>query len=99
VVVGRVVAPPARPLLVAPGAAADRAEHVPAHHPSADVLARFLDDPCALVHLASLRAMGFAPSGPRSAFFVFTLASVHGLRFALPICTRAIPEPATWKVS
>ena len=29
-------------------------------------------------------------------FFVFTFASVHGLRFALPICTRAIPEPATW---
>jgi hypothetical protein len=31
-VVGRVVTPLARPLLVAPGTAADRAEHVPAHH-------------------------------------------------------------------
>src|SRR6266545_2489865 len=29
----RVVAPPARPLLVAPGAADDGAENVPAHHP------------------------------------------------------------------
>src|SRR5438093_7016607 len=38
VVVGRVVAPPARPLLVAPGTTTDRAEHVPAHQPSADVL-------------------------------------------------------------
>src|SRR5262249_20234927 len=38
-------------------------------------------------------------SGPRSEFFVFTFASVHGLRFALPICASAIPEPATWNVS
>src|SRR5205823_8243531 len=38
VVVGRVVAPPARPLLVAPGTTVDRAEHVAAHYPSADVL-------------------------------------------------------------
>jgi hypothetical protein len=36
---------------------------------------------------------------PRSGFFVFTFASVHGLRFALPICMREIPEPATWNVS
>jgi transposase len=28
-----------------------------------------------------------------------TFASVHGLRFAMPICTREIPEPATWNVS
>jgi len=35
--------------------------------------------------------------GPRSGFFVF--ASVHGLRFALPICMREMPEPATWNVS
>jgi hypothetical protein len=42
VVVGRIVAPPARPLLVARGTTADRAEHVPAHHPGADVLDRFL---------------------------------------------------------
>src|ERR671931_379881 len=41
VVVGRVVAPPAHPLFVAPGSTVDRAEHVPAHHPSADVRARF----------------------------------------------------------
>src|SRR5437667_9040496 len=39
VVVGRVVAPPARPLLVAPGTTVDRAEHVPAHHGGPDVLA------------------------------------------------------------
>jgi hypothetical protein len=38
-------------------------------------------------------------SGPPSGFFVSTFVSVHGLRFALPICTRAIPEPATWNVS
>src|SRR5215472_4716390 len=37
--------------------------------------------------------------GPRPGFFVFTFASVHGFRFALPICTRAIPEPAMWNVS
>jgi hypothetical protein len=36
--------------------------------------------------------------GAAVGFFVFTFASVHGLRFALPIWTRAIPEPATWKV-
>src|SRR5437879_2673574 len=45
VVIGRVVAPPARPLLVAPGATADRAEHVSAHHAGPEVLARFLDYP------------------------------------------------------
>jgi hypothetical protein len=37
--------------------------------------------------------------GPRSGFFVFTFASVHGLRLALPIWTSEIPEPATWNVS
>ena len=45
----------------------------------------------------------FSPSmisrGPRSGFLVFTFASVHGLRLALPICAKAIPEPATWNVS
>ena len=45
----------------------------------------------------------FSPSmisrGPRSGFFVSTFASVHGLRFALPICTSETPEPATWNVS
>src|SRR5256714_910298 len=63
VVVGRFVAPPARPLLVAPGPAVDRAEHVSAHHAGPDVLARFLDYPCALVHLAALLAVGLAPGG------------------------------------
>jgi hypothetical protein len=45
----------------------------------------------------------FSPSmmsrGPRSGFLVSTFDSVHGLRFALPIWARAIPEPATWNVS
>ena len=49
-----------------------------------------------------------APDGPLApddqqrttvGFFVFTPASVHGLRSALPICMRLIPEPATWSVS
>src|SRR2546421_8870112 len=66
IVVGRVVAPPTRPLLVAPGTTADRAEHVPAHYPSADVLERFLEDRCALVHLAALLAVGLAPGGQRN---------------------------------
>src|SRR5205814_5416544 len=66
VVVGRVVAPPARPLLVAPGTTADRAEHVSAHHAGSDVLTRFLDYSCALVHLAALLAVGLAPGGQRN---------------------------------
>src|SRR5205823_12063042 len=53
------------PLLVAPGTTVGRAEHVSAHHAGADVLARFLDYPCALVHLAALLAVGFAPRGQR----------------------------------
>jgi hypothetical protein len=39
------------------------------------------------------------PLGTAAGFVVFTFASVRGLRFALPICTRAIPDPATWNVS
>src|SRR5215213_3199799 len=76
VVVGRVVAPPARPLLVAPGTAADRAEHVSAHHAGADVLARFLDYPCALVHLATLLVVGLAPGGQRNHPIVEPLAAL-----------------------
>src|SRR5918992_975544 len=76
VVVGRVVAPPARPLLVAPGTTADRAEHVPAHHPGADVLDRFLEYPCALVHLAALLAVGLAPGGQRNHPVVEPLAAL-----------------------
>src|SRR3982074_2221219 len=76
VVVGRVVAPPARPLLVAPGTTADRAEHVPAHHGGPDVLARFLDYPCALVHLAPLLAVGLAPGGQRNHPLVELLAAL-----------------------
>ena len=37
--------------------------------------------------------------GPRSGFFVFTFASVHGLRFALPIWTSETPDAATWNLS
>src|SRR6185436_8365682 len=91
VVVGRVVAPPARPLLVAPGAAADRAEHVPAHHPSADVLPRFLDYPCALVDLAALVAVGFAPGGQRNHPVVEPLAA-FAERVLLAL-VRASDEP------
>jgi len=76
VVVGRVVTPPARPLLVAPGAAADRAEHVPAHHPGADVLSRLLEYQRALVHVASLPAVGPAPGGQRNRPFVKPLATL-----------------------
>src|SRR5437660_6630601 len=76
VVVGRVLAPPARPLLVAPGTAVDRAEHVSAHHAGPDILARFLDYPCALVHLAALLAVGLAPGGPRDHPVVEPLAAL-----------------------
>src|SRR5205807_6325589 len=76
VVVGRVVAPPARPLLVAPGTTAGRAEHVPAHHRSADVLARFLDYPSALVDFAALLAVGLAPGGQRNHPVVEPLAAL-----------------------
>src|SRR6266496_2115132 len=69
-------APPARPLLVAPGAAADRAKHVPAHHPSADVLARFLEYPCALVDFAAPVAVGLAPGGQRNHPVVEPLAAL-----------------------
>src|SRR6188474_112691 len=62
-VVGRVVAPPTRPLLVAPGTTADRAEHVSTHHAGPDVPDRFLEYPCALVHLAALLAVRLAPGG------------------------------------
>src|SRR4029450_4841324 len=65
VVVRRVVAPPTLPLLPPPVPAGNGPEHVAAHHAGADVLARFLDYPCALVHLAALLAVGFAPCGER----------------------------------
>src|SRR5215211_1996400 len=76
VVVWRLVAPPARPLLVAPATTADRAEHVSAHHAGPDVLARFLDYPCALVHLAALLAVGLAPAGQRNHPVVEPLAAL-----------------------
>src|SRR5215469_16065469 len=41
-------------------------EHVPAHHPGADVLSRLLEYRCALVHLAPLLAVGSAPGGQRN---------------------------------
>src|SRR2546421_259362 len=84
VVVGRVVAPAARPLLVAPGTTADRAEHVSAHHAGPDVLARFLDYPCALVHLAALLAVGLAPGGQRDHPVVEPLAA-HAERVLLTL--------------
>src|SRR5881227_212010 len=75
-VVGRVLAPPARPLLVAPGTTVGRAEHVSAHHAGPDVLARFLDYPRALVHLAALLAVGLAPGGQRNNPVVEPLAAL-----------------------
>src|SRR5438105_4506280 len=84
VVVGRVVAPPALPLLVAPGTAAARTEHVAAHQPSADILERFLEYPRALVHLAPLVAVGLAPSGQRDHPVMESLAAfAEGLLLAL----------------
>src|SRR5260221_8282221 len=76
VVVGRVVTPPARPLLVAPGAAVFGAEHVPAHHAGADVRPRFLEYRCALVHLAALPAVGPAEGGQRNDPVVQPLATL-----------------------
>src|SRR3954470_4442006 len=76
VVVGRVVAPPARPLLFAPVTTVDRAEHVSAHHAGPDVLARFLDYPCALIHLAALLAVGLAPGGKRNNPVVASLSAL-----------------------
>jgi len=75
VVVRRVVTPPARPLLVAP-AAADGAEHVPAHHAGTDVRPRFLDYWCALVHLAALSAVVSAEGGQREDPLVQPLATL-----------------------
>jgi hypothetical protein len=76
IVVGRVIAPPARPPLVAPVTTADRAEHVSAHHAGPDVRARFLDYPCALVHLAVLLVVGLAPGGQRNHPIVEPLAAL-----------------------
>src|ERR1700754_3766774 len=76
VVVGRVVTPPARPLLVAPGTTTDGAEHVPAHHPGADVLDRLLEYRCALVHLAPLLTVGSAKGSQRNHPVVEPLATL-----------------------
>src|SRR5919107_1127948 len=65
VVVRRVVSPPTLPLLIPPVPAAHGPEHVAAHHAGADVLERFLDDPCARVDLAALLVMLLAPGGQR----------------------------------
>ena len=56
--------------------AADGAEHVPAHHRGADVLARFFEYPRALGHLAPLLAVGFAPGGQRNDPIVEPLAAL-----------------------
>jgi hypothetical protein len=76
IVVGRLVAPPARPLLVAPGPTADRAEHVSTHHAGAEVLDRLLEYLCALVHLAALLAVGLAPGCQRNHPIVEPLAAL-----------------------
>src|SRR3979411_2307273 len=41
-------------------------EHVATHHAGADVLERLLHDPRALVHLAALLTVQFAPGGQRN---------------------------------
>jgi hypothetical protein len=46
-----------------------------AHHPSADVLARFLNYPSALVDFAALVAVGLAPDGQRNQPLVEPLAA------------------------
>src|SRR5919204_6697311 len=66
VVVWRVVAPPTLPLTIPPVPAARGPEHVAAHDGGADVLARFLDDPRALVDLAALLVVRLAPGGQRN---------------------------------
>jgi hypothetical protein len=76
VVVRRIVSPPTLPVLIAPVPAADGPEHVAAHHAGADVLARFLDDPSALVDLAALLVMRLAPSGQRNDPVVEPLAAL-----------------------
>src|SRR5689334_5277517 len=76
IVIGRVVAPPACPLLVAPGTAPDRPEHVATHDSGADVRARFLDYPRALVQLAALLLVRLAPRRQRNNPFVEPLAAL-----------------------
>src|SRR3954451_5321284 len=76
VVVRRVVSPPTGPLAVAPVAAADRPEHVPAHDGGADVLERFLDDRSALVDLTARLVMRLAPGGQRDDPVVEPLAAL-----------------------
>src|ERR1700730_5101292 len=59
--------PPTRPhQMPRPPPAAHGPEHVAAHHAGADVLERLLHDPRALVRLAALPTVCFAPSGQRS---------------------------------
>jgi hypothetical protein len=76
VVVRRVVSPPTLPLLISPVPAAHGPEHVAAHHAGADVLARFLDYPCAFVYLAALLLVGLAPGGQRNDPVVKPLAAL-----------------------
>jgi hypothetical protein len=84
VVVGRVLAPPALPLPVAPVTTADRPEHVSAHDRGPDVLARLLDDPRALVHLTARLVMGFPPRGQLDHPVVKPLAALaEGVLLAL----------------
>src|SRR5438874_3349728 len=66
VVVRRVVSPPTLPLLIPPVPAAHGPEHVATHHAGADVLERLLHDPRALVHLAALLTVRFAPGSQRN---------------------------------
>ncbi len=56
----------------------------------------FLNDAFAIAHGT---VWSFSPSmmsnGPRSGFFDFTLASVHGLKFAVAAWKSGTPEPGT----
>ncbi|MGH8958548.1 MAG: hypothetical protein ACRDVK_07715 [Acidimicrobiia bacterium] len=91
VVVGRFVPPPALPILVAPLAATDRAEHIAAHDAGADVLERLLEDRGALVHLAALLAVRLAPGG-QGDHPVVELFPAHAERVLMAL-VRAGDEP------
>src|SRR3954452_20760959 len=73
---GRVLAPPALPGVLAPGAALGRSELATPHDLGADVVVRLLDDRGADVVLAALPAVGLAPRLELDDPFVELLAAL-----------------------